>query len=67
MKPKLKNAEIVGLDEDTGVMELYLDLHAVQNTLAERQMELTHNDVSFKSITRKIKLVLGNGRENEIF
>lgn len=66
MKVKLDKAR-TELEEKLGVMELYLDLHAVQNTLAERQMELTHNSVSFKSITRKIRLILGNGRENEIF
>ena len=66
MRTKLKKAENVEPDV-LGVMELYLDLHAVQNTLAERQMDLTHNDVSFKTITRKIRSILGNGRENEIF
>ena len=66
MRTKLKKAENVGSDE-LGVMDLYLDLHAVQNTLAERQMELTRNDVSFRTITRKIRSILGNGRDNEIF
>ena len=70
MSPKQKMEMNSRAQEDTGSgsMDLYIELHSFQHTLAEERMMMKSNCESFKEITSKIKAILGYGTpSNEIF